>query len=63
MKNNFQMAVKFIFSLIEQFVFYLAAIAGFLSWIYFSNIYIAVSIFISICGIFWALPALSKRKK
>lgn len=63
MNNHFQMAVKFIYSIIEQFVFYLAAGAGFLAWIYFGNIYISVFVFVFICGVFWALPSLIKRNK
>lgn len=63
MTNHLQSALKFLYALAEQFVFYLAAIAGFLVWLSFGNIYAAALIFILICVLFWALPSMLKRKK
>lgn len=63
MKDHLQAALKFIYALVEQFVFYFAAIVAFLYWVSFGNTYIAVSIFILICILFWALPSILKRKR
>lgn len=63
MKNYLQSVSKTIYALVEQFVFYLAAIAGFVAWVSLGNIYIAGAIFIIICVLFWALPSMLKREK
>ncbi len=63
MNKYFQNVLKIIYAFIEQFVFYIAAIAAFLYWVTFDNKYIAISIFILICMIFWAIPSILKRKK
>jgi len=62
MRAYFRMAIKFIYAIIEQFIFYLAAIAGFLSWLCFGNTYLAISIFFIICLSFWALSTVIKQK-
>jgi hypothetical protein len=63
MKSSFQNVIKFIYEFLEQFVFYIAAIVAFLCWVSLGNIYIAISIFLLICILFWAIPSIFKKKK
>ena len=63
MKNYFQKALTFIYLLVEQFVFYIAAIVAFLYWVSYGNIYITIAIFILICILFLVIPSMLKRKK
>lgn len=62
MKSSFQNALKFVYAFLEQFVFYIAAIVAFLCWVYLGNIYIAISIFLLICILFWMIPSILKKK-
>lgn len=63
MKSSFQNALKFAYAFLEQFVFYIAAIVAFLCWVSLGNLYIAISVFLSICILFWAIPSIFKKKK
>jgi hypothetical protein len=63
MRAYLRMAIKFIYAIIEQFIFYLAAIIGFLSLLYFGNAYLAISVFFIIFLSFWALSTVIKQKK
>lgn len=62
MKSSFQNALKLVYVFLEQFAFYIAAIVAFLCWISLGNIYIAISIFLLICILFWAIPSVLKKK-
>ena len=63
MKSCFQNVLKSIYAFLEQFVFYIAAIVAFLCWVSLGNLYIAISIFLLICILFWTIPSILKKKK
>jgi len=63
MRTYLRMAIKFIYAIIEQFIFYLAAIISFLSWLYFGNASLAISVFFIICLPSWASSTVIKQKK
>lgn len=62
MKSSFLNALKFVYAFLEQFVFYIAAIIAFLCWVSLGNIYIAISIFLLICILFWTIPSILKKR-
>jgi len=55
-------ALKIVYSLAEQFVFYLAAVVGFLVWVIFGNMYVSILAFVLICIVFWMLPTVFAKK-
>lgn len=63
MKSGLRGLINFIYALLEQFVFLVAFVIGFMCWATFDNAYIAVSAFILICILFWAIPSLIRRRK
>ena len=63
MRKMFQNALKVVYALVEQFVFYVAAFIAFLLWISLGNIYLSILVFIFICVLFWLIPSVIKRNK
>jgi hypothetical protein len=49
-------------AILEQFVLLGALIAGLICWVTFDNVYVATSVFMLICMLFWAIPSLIKRQ-
>lgn len=62
MSRYILVVLKIVYSLAEQFVFYLAVVIGFLVWIAFGNVYVSILAFILICIVFWMLPSVFAKK-
>jgi hypothetical protein len=63
MESKLRVLFNLCSAILEQFVFLGVLIAGLICWATFGNAYIAVSVFILNCILFWVILGFIKRLK
>lgn len=61
MTSGLKKILFFLYLFVEQIVFLVALIAGFLVWVSFDSMFMAVFAFFIICIVFWAMPNIVKK--